>query len=273
MTPPENGEEKTQKGQIPEIEKEEIIVFQYNDELNEFEELEIESDLPLHELLIPDIILLFVDPEHYRVWVWHGNNTTTRMKFISAKLAPSIRDRYGIAYKITAVDDGNEMLAFKIMVGLEEEIDYEETQTGPAYEGTEEDLELIAALSREKVLLLLEKAGLPEGYERKMVLVKNKLYGYKEIDKNYMDSVIKERELFPLKENVPDGTYFAEGYIPRMLFSFNNVVFTEFLQKIDGYEGSGEQEQEGEVSESEAHEQNDDKFSEIRKRKLKDIKK
>ena len=273
MTPPENGEEKTVKGQIPELEKEEIIVFQYNDELNEFEELEIESDLPLHELLIPDLILLFVDPEHYRVWVWHGNNTTTRMKFISAKLAPSIRDRYGIAYKITAVDDGNETMAFKILIGLEEEIDYEEAQTGPAYEGTEEDLELIAALSREKVLLLLEKAGLPEGYERKMVLVKNKLYGYKETDKNYMDSVIKERELFPLKEEVPDGTYLADEYVPRMLFSFNNVVFTEFLQKIEGYEAKAEEGQESEDGESKQVEQKGDKYSEIRKKKLKDIKK
>ena len=242
MTPSDNDEENTEKGQIPEIEKEKMIIFQYNDELNDFEELEIDPDLPLHELLIPDLILLFVDPEHYRVWVWHGNNTTTRMKFISAKLAPSIRDRYGIAFKITAVDDGNETMGFKILVGLEEEIDYEEAQTGPAYEGTEEDLELIAALSREKVLLLLEKAGLPEGYERKMVLVKNKLYGYKETDKNYMDSVIKERELFPLKEKVPDGTYLAEKYIPRMLFSYNNVVFTEFLQEIDGYIAKGEQE-------------------------------
>ena len=242
MTPSDNDEENTAKGQIPEIEKEELIIFQYNDELNDFEELEIVPDLPLHELLIPDLILLFVDPEHYRVWVWHGNNTTTRMKFISAKLAPSIRDRYGIAFKITAVDDGNETTGFKILVWLEEEIDYEEAQTGPAYEGTEEDLELIAALSREKVLLLLEKAGLPEGYERKMVLVKNKLYGYKETDKNYMDSVIKERELFPLKEKVPDGTYLAEKYIPRMLFSYNNVIFTEFLQEIDGYIAKGEQE-------------------------------
>ena len=79
------------------------------------------------------------------------------MKFISAKIAPNIRDQYGIAYKITAVDEGNETLAFKIMIGLEEEINYEKEQTGPAYEGTNKDLELIEELSREKILLLLEK--------------------------------------------------------------------------------------------------------------------
>ena len=101
--------------------------------------------------------------------------------------------------------------------------------------------------------------------------MKNKLYGYKETNKNYMDSVIKERELFPLKEKVPDGTYLAEKYVPRMLFSFNNVILTEFLQKKDGYIIKGERE--GEQNESETPEQKDDKFSEIRKKKLKDIKK
>lgn len=219
--------------QLPELDKEKIIVFQYNDQLNEFQELELEDDVEIPDLLDPDFVLLFVDPSRYRVWIWHGSNTTTRMKFIAAKLAPSIRDRYGIGFKIAAVDEGNETLGFKIAAGFEEEIDYTEVQTGPTYEGTEQDLELIESLSREKILLLLEKAGVPEGYERKMVIVKNKIFGYKEYDRNYLDSVIKEKKLFPLQEDVDDGPYLADKYIPRMLFSFNNVVLTELLQKID----------------------------------------
>lgn len=216
-----------------EEEKEKLIAFQYNDELNEFQELELDEGIQIPELLDPDFILLLVDPKRYRVWIWHGNNTTTRMKFIAAKLAPSIRDRYGIGFRIAAVDEGNETLTFKIMAGLEKEVDFAEVQKGPAYEGTEEDLALLESLSREKILLLLEKAGVPEGYERKMVIVKNKIYGYKEFDRNYLDSVIKEKQLFPLKEEIEDGPYLAENYTPRMLFSFNNIVLTELLQKID----------------------------------------
>lgn len=227
----DSNDNEREKGQIPEIQEDPIVVFQFNDELGEFEELEIDEEIPLHELLDPDFILLFVDPQRYRVWVWQGSNTTTRMKFISAKIAPNIRDQYGIAYKITTVDDSNETLAFKIMVGLEEEIDYEEEQTGPAYEGTEKDLEMLEALSREKILLILEKMGIPEGYERKMVIVKNKIFGYREYERNYLGSVVKERQLFPLKEEVEDGAFLAENYIPRMLFSFNNVVLTELLKK------------------------------------------
>lgn len=219
--------------EVAEIEKEPLVVYAFNDQLGEYEELEIEDEegFELHELLDSDNILLFVDPEHYRVWVWQGLNTTTRMKFISAKLAPNIRDKHGIAYKVTTVDEGSESLAFEIMIGLKEPIDYEEEQTGPAYEGTEEDLQLLEDLSREKILLILEKTELPEGYERKMVIVKNKIYGYKEYERTYMDSVIKERKLFPLKEEMEDGSYLAEGFIPRMLFSFNNVILTELLKK------------------------------------------
>ncbi len=230
---PTDLSKRLKKVQLPEFEEEKLRIFQFNDQLAEYEELDVDEGVPLYELLDPDFILLFVDPEHYRVWIWHGANTTTRMKFIAAKIAPKIRDRYGIAYKITAVDEGQETKAFKITSGIEKEIDYEKEQTGPAYEGTAADDELIKELSREKIVLLLEKAGIPEGYQRKMVIVKNKIYGYKEYDQNYMGSVIKEKKLFPLKEQVPDGPYLAENYVPRILFSFNNVVITELLQRTE----------------------------------------
>ncbi len=217
----------------PEKEKEKIIVFQYNDELNEFQELEISDDIQIPELLDPDFVLLFVDPSRYRVWIWHGSNTTTRMKFIAAKLAPSIRDRHGIGFKIGAVDEGNETLGFKVAAGIEKEPEYVEAQTGPAYEGTEQDLALLESLSTEKILLLLEKTGIPEGYERKIIIVNTKVYGYKEYDRNYLGSVIKEKKIFPLKEEIEDGPYLAEDYIARLLFSFNNVVLIELLQKTD----------------------------------------
>lgn len=223
-----------QNGSIPEKKKEKVRVFQYNDKIQDFDELEVEEDVPLYELLDPEFVLLFVDPSRYKVWIWHGANTTTRMKFIAAKLAPNIRDQFGIGYKITAVDEGNETMGFKITVGLEEEVDYEVEETGPKYEGSEEDLALLEELGREKILLVLKKAGIPEGFKRKMVIVKNKIYGYEEYEVDYMDSVVKEPYLFPLKEDIEDGTYLAKDYVPRMLFSFSKVVLTELLQKVDG---------------------------------------
>ncbi|TFF85640.1 MAG: hypothetical protein EU517_01380 [Promethearchaeota archaeon] len=223
-----------EKESLPERKETTITVYQFNDELGDFEELIIDPDVKLPELLDEDFVLLFVDPQHYRVWLWHGLNTTTRMKFIAAKMAAPIRDKHGIAFKITAVDQDMETHGFKVMLGLEEEIDYSKAQTGPAFKETEEDLELLKEISREKILLILEKAGLPEGYQRKMVIVKNKLYGYKEYETNYLNSVYKEPKLFPLKEDVDDGAYLVENLVPRMIISYNNIVLTELLEKVNG---------------------------------------
>lgn len=52
-----------------------LIVYEYNDDLNEFTELE--QKLPFYELLDSDKILLFVEPTRDRVWVWYGSSTKT----------------------------------------------------------------------------------------------------------------------------------------------------------------------------------------------------
>ena len=65
------------------------------------------------------------------------------------------------------------------------------------------------------------------------LIVKNEIFGYRDYERNYLGSVIKEKQLFPLKEEIDDGTYLADKYIPRMLFSFNKVVLTELLQKVE----------------------------------------
>lgn len=95
-----------------------INVYELNNQLEEFEELKIEENVPLFELLDSDKILLFIDAHNQKVWEWQGRNTSTRMKFITTQLVQSIRDKHDIAYTITTVDEGEETVAFKIMLGL-----------------------------------------------------------------------------------------------------------------------------------------------------------
>lgn len=95
-----------------------IIVYQFNEDLEEFEVVEVKENIPLFELLNSDKILLFVDIHDKKVWIWGGKNTSTRMKFISAQEAPKIRDKHDMTFRISSVDDGDETAAFKIIVGL-----------------------------------------------------------------------------------------------------------------------------------------------------------
>ncbi|MCK4382185.1 MAG: hypothetical protein KAW66_02725 [Candidatus Lokiarchaeota archaeon] len=78
---PENNKKEED---IPTRQSQTITVYQFNDQIGDFEELVIDPDVQLKDLLHDDFVLLFVDPQHFRVWLWHGYNTTTRMKFIAA---------------------------------------------------------------------------------------------------------------------------------------------------------------------------------------------
>ena len=213
-----------------EEEKRNILVYQLNDQKAKFEELELDEDVELYELLDPSFVLLFLDPDHFRAWLWQGSEVSTRMKFISANLAPSVRDQHGMM-KIATADDGNERMAFKILVGLEKAVDIEAVQTGPKYKGTEADQQLLNLVNNDQIIIALEKMGLPEGYTREMVMVQNILYKVHTQDAEYMGSVIEETQLLPL-EKITDGTVMLEGYIPRILFSLNDIALTDFLKKM-----------------------------------------
>ncbi len=95
-----------------------IDIYQLNEELEDFEQIEVKENIPLFELLDSNKILLFIDQHDGKVWIWEGKNTNTRMKFISAQAAPHIRDKYDITYPISSVDEKDETIAFKILVGL-----------------------------------------------------------------------------------------------------------------------------------------------------------
>jgi hypothetical protein len=209
-----------------------IRVYQLNDEEAEFEELEIDEAVKLYEILQSKLILYFIDESHYRSYIWAGSESSTRMKFIAAGRASNVRDQIGAAIKISTVDEGDETMGFKVLVGLIKQSDNTELQTGPAYTGTAEDEALLRQLTLDKIVLLLEKISIPEGYKREMVVEGKNIYGYQEAYKEYMGEIILEKNLYRLKEQVPDGPYLAKDLIPRVLMSYNKVVIIELLKEM-----------------------------------------
>ena len=208
-----------------------IRIFEFNDVKGEFEELDIDPELPLYNLLDSSSILLFIDPKHKRVWIWIGNNSTTKMKFHAVYSSYSIRDRYAFGYKIVSVNEGDEPREFKIMIGLEKEEELVEQKVEPIYKETEEFKELLESFSLEQLLLILEKIDVPEGFQRRLIIMNNEIYLYKEFDAS-LGSDVKQKRIFPLKEEVDDGSYLMENYTPRLIFNFNKLLLIELLQKL-----------------------------------------
>ena len=98
--------------------KKEILVFQLNDEKEEFEKLDVPDDKELHEILNSSIVLLILDPPNHLGWRYLGLKITSRMKFMSAQLALSVRDEHGLTMEIRTVEEGSIPLLFKFTVGL-----------------------------------------------------------------------------------------------------------------------------------------------------------
>ncbi|MHA1744558.1 MAG: hypothetical protein ACTSWW_01075 [Promethearchaeota archaeon] len=220
-----------------EKQKKEVRVFQLNDEKAEFEELELDPELELQEILKSNLIIYFIQASIYKSFIWIGKETSNRMKFIAAKKATVVRDTIGPAIKISTIEEDDEPIPFQVMIGTYvPEIVEEEEQTGPAFQNTIEDEILLEELSLDKIVLMLEKIGCPEGFRREMVLYGNNVYGYQEYYREYMGEILKERKLYPLEEKVPDGSYLTKGLTPRILLSYNRVVLVELLHELSAEE-------------------------------------
>jgi len=207
-----------------------VRIFEYIDGKEEFQEIEMkDEEIPLYTLLGSDYILLFIDTKRRRVWVWYGIDTTINMRFSAIKNAERIRDQQAFAFRVSGINEGFEPLGFRVLVGLEEEEVYTPEQIEPEYKGLEAQDEVI---SHDKILLLLKKIDMPEGYERKIIIVNNEIYYYKEFDD--VGSNVRTERLFTLREEVEDGSYLMEDYIPRLIFSFNKIKLIELLKKKNG---------------------------------------
>ncbi|MBY9010122.1 MAG: hypothetical protein KGD74_09685 [Candidatus Lokiarchaeota archaeon] len=97
--------------------KEEFLIFIINEEMEEFDELDL-LDAPIHTALDSFFIFIIVDPKDKEVWIWQGEKASIRKKFIATQKAPEIRDLYGVDFKISSIDEGNEPPEFKKLIGL-----------------------------------------------------------------------------------------------------------------------------------------------------------
>ncbi len=86
--------------------KERLIIYEFDDNISKFKK--VNKSLSHFNVLDSSKILLFIDSSLKIVWIWQGSNTTTPVRFLSAKKALKIRDKHGISLKIRTVDENND---------------------------------------------------------------------------------------------------------------------------------------------------------------------
>lgn len=90
-------------------------------------------------------VLIFLDEENKQIFIWTGENSSVRKRFISSQIARQMRLEKGLTHRISTEDQGNETIKFKSFI---EGIDPASVNTGTLLEVTPP---IAAAMVEEKV--------------------------------------------------------------------------------------------------------------------------
>lgn len=229
---------------------------------------ELKGDEPIKSLLASDKVLILIDDDTKKVWIWKGSGAPVRQKFISARVANQIRQERGLTYKTLSIDEGDESEEFLNSIGVkpkkakrpplpaepkpaaapvatprpvpmpaaptpEPAVRKPETPKTPTTLSAPSPMpspapSIVAPLEAE-VISKLEKIEIPRGYERELVIVGNEVYAITEYRTIFLGEKKVETKL-ERAAKLPEGIFFAEGYTPRVIVDKGRVLAVEFLK-------------------------------------------
>jgi hypothetical protein len=104
------------KRKMNEFEKN-IMIFEFDEIIEGFNEIRVDSQ-EISDILNSNLIYIIVNPFKKEILIYHGYNSNVRMKFIATQEAPKIRDKFGIDFKILAVDEGDDISEIKEIIEI-----------------------------------------------------------------------------------------------------------------------------------------------------------
>ena len=85
-------------------------------ETGELMELAVKGELKTE--LNTERVLIIVDDEDRKIWLWKGAEAGVRKKFIAARQGQSVRSQRGLVYKVLSIDGGEEPDSFLALLGM-----------------------------------------------------------------------------------------------------------------------------------------------------------
>lgn len=219
----------------------------------------------------PDQVLIIIDDDGHRIWIWKGEEAPVRRKFIAARRASGIRDERGLAYRIISEDQRNEDKEFLDAAGqpLSKKPDKAgmvsvEAPTRPAPgppqkeakpeprismpstgEARPDYTRVVVSATRtperpsvqaprppSDIIEAVERLEPVPGYRREFVLIGFDAFALTEETTSVLGKKTVTRRLQRL-DSLPEGTIFAQGYIPRVVIQNGQVLAIEFLKQLE----------------------------------------
>jgi len=237
IEPTPNKVDKIETEQLRD-DRDKILLFKLNVEKAEYEEINLEDDFFFFDMLESSSIFLFLQPKHYKASLWQGKDTSVRDRFVGANRAGSVTSLFSRTMKIITIEEEEESMDFKILIGVEEPLEVEDPNQGPLYKNldSKKENEILEDMTYAEIIKILRRLAIPKDFQRDFVLVKGKLFKIIEREDGESDSDVVYT-VIPLKEITPNGTFELFKLRPRILLHENEVILTEFFSlKEDGQE-------------------------------------
>jgi hypothetical protein len=215
-----------------------------------------------------DTVLIIIDDDERKIWIWKGEKAPVRRKFIAARRAAGIRDQRGLTYKIISEDHGQEDSEFLEAVGLPSSTKEDEaasiptegpitppqpsekppepTPTKPKEPTTAPDYtRVVVSATRtphrqpvkvphppSEIIQEVEQLDPVPGYRREFVLVGFDAFAITEESTTVLGKRSVSKHLQRI-DSLPEGTIFAQGYTPRVVIRDGQVLAIEFLKELE----------------------------------------
>jgi cell division protein YceG involved in septum cleavage len=247
-------------------------VFKINDDGTT---TEISTDGPIKDVLDESESYVLVADSEKKVYLWKGQKSSVRSKFIGAKRSQEIRGQVGMHYAVKPLDQGEEEPEFiklvggKTTEGIAKAIDAEDLDAkasgqgralgkgpasaskssssggnqGPLYKGASSMQSFTADQSQldfEKIMKKLEEYELPPGFERELIIIGNHAYSIVEKVQTFLGKKQVEKVMEKVG-TIPEGIFFAEDYSPRILSENGKIIAIEFLKETGGKSSQSKQ--------------------------------
>jgi len=205
-------------------------------------------------------VYILVNDDDKQIILWSGKEARTRIKFIGARLASSLRLEHGLSYKLIQVDEAVDEDFIKNMGKPGERPSPPSPPTTPAKREPSPSAPRVShpapqlqppsvtapvrvppitygrappprsELDQSKIVERLNMIEVPKGFERELIVIGHDMFAVSVSKTRVFGKEKTEYKVGKVTNPLEDGIFLAEGYTPRVIVENGRVLAVEFLK-------------------------------------------
>jgi hypothetical protein len=207
-------------------------------------------------------VYIFVNDDDKQIVLWSGKDARTRIKFIGARLASSLRLEQGLSYKLMQIDEAVDVDFIRNMSTKPGE--RPPVSTAPPTSGQESVRPQLVArpgiqspqrvatseppiirasrpqqfqssiqrgeLDEAQIVERLSSIETPKGFERELIVIGHSMFAVSVSKMRVFGKEKVEYKVGKVTNPIEDGIFLAEEYTPRVIIENGRVLAVEFLK-------------------------------------------